>query len=91
MLAKTILYLQEIEYVMADLDDIKSEVYGLKGGKKYKQYLKFKHQLTQKLLKLDSIDTSNLISASKVMFRTVRKSAIQKIQTVLSTLETKCL
>ena len=66
---------------MTDFGDISLEVDGFKGEKKEKQYL------TQKLLNLDSIDTSNLNPESKVTFRTVRKSAIQKIQTVLSTLK----
>ena len=76
---------------MVDFEDIKSEVCGFEGGKKDKQYLKLEHQLTQKLLKLDSIDNSNLISSSRFVFRTARKSAIQKIQSVLSALETKSL
>ena len=79
---------QQIAFVLNDFDQLKSEIDSFAGHRADKQYLRLEHELTNKLLCLDSVSA---VGAPEQIdeIRAKRKAAVVQIQGALDMLESK--
>ena len=80
---------KKIAEVLQGIEDLEAEVNSFSGTKEDKTFIRLEHELTNKLLRLDTVSAAG--SPGEDDIRSKRKAAIKRVQQTLDILELKVM
>ena len=80
---------KKIAEVLKGIEEIEAEVNAFAGAKEDKVFIRLEHELTNKLLRLDTVSAAGAPGENDI--RSERKAAIKRVQQTLDILELKVM